>query len=103
MHSPNRHLVNPPVSSREAFAQLDAAKAAQSKSDAISAAASQDGVGRNDNVIHEPSAAERIAEHTGHDEYLLADAIADRLLELGVRLTSGERVAIAGVLTAHRG
>lgn len=46
-------------------------------------------------VVHEPTAAERIAEHTGHPEYLIADRIADFLTSRGHKLTSGDRIGIA--------
>lgn len=84
-----RRLENPPVSSREAFAELDARKAAE-------AAEAE--------VVHEPSAAERVAEHTGHDEYWLADQVADALAASGraIQLTSGERLLVAQVLRNHR-
>lgn len=52
--------------------------------------------------LTEPSAAELVAEHTGDDTYLFADKIADRLAEVGVRLTSAERCIIATVITDHR-
>lgn len=58
-----------------------------------------------DRIPHEPSAAERIAEHTGRDEYLVADLVAEALAAgpRGTQLTSGERVLVASVIRAHRG
>lgn len=50
------------------------------------------------------SAAQLIAEHTGHDEYILADAIVDHLGEAaGVRFTSGDRLAVVAIINRHRG
>jgi hypothetical protein len=49
-----------------------------------------------------PTAAQLVADHTGNDVYLFADKIADELLRVGVRLTSGERLLIVRVIEDHR-
>lgn len=49
-------------------------------------------------AVHELSAAERIAEHTGHREWLLVDEINEFLTERGKPLTSGEQAYIAAIV-----
>jgi hypothetical protein len=48
--------------------------------------------------VHEPSAAERIAEHTGRNEWAKLDAIATFLKERGKPLTTAEQAFIVTLL-----
>lgn len=48
---------------------------------------------------HEASAAERVAEHTGHPEYEIADRIADALTTDARRFTTADRLLIVNELT----
>jgi hypothetical protein len=56
-------------------------------------------IAESEAIHNELEAAERIAEHTGHSEYDLADRIADALSTPERRLTTADRLLIANELT----
>lgn len=52
--------------------------------------------------VHEPSAAERIAEHTGHNEWVKVERFVTYLANTsGTRLTSGEQAYLAAIITGQ--